>query len=514
MDPVVPTTGGLVRGVEDASVLVFRGVPYARAGAGAERWRPPEPPTGWGSVRDAVDWGPVCPQAAAVPGTAFPDDPTHWDEDCLTLNVWTPAADDGRRPVLVWIHGGAFTGGTGASLLYRGDRLAARGDVVVVTINYRLGAFGWLAHPALAEEHGPSGNWGLQDQLAALEWVRQCIGGFGGDPGNVTLFGESAGAMCIAALLSTPAAGVLFHRAILQSGPPATGSARWAAGQAERLAASLECPVGRPSLSGLPAEILVEGGRGLGPGSGQARALPLPFLPVVGAGVLDPTPGEAVARGTAATVPLLVGTNRDEAAFFLLGDHAGAALDVEGVIGRAAHLVGPEAAPVLVHRYEQARRARGEPVSGRDLWCALVTDIVFRLPSGALAEAQATQQADTFSYLFDWESPFLGGTLGSCHALEIPFVFGTFAEPSVAQFSGGGAPAAALSDRMQQAWLAFARSGDPSCEAVGAWPRYEPDRRATMILGARCEPRDDPRGEERAVWEEAGVHPGAGLSND
>lgn len=509
---VARTPSGPVRGEEQGRVWVFRGIPYARALAGPDRWRLPVPPRRWVAVREAVTWGPIAPQRPPVPGTAFPGDPTEWSEDCLSLNVWTPGIDDARRPVLVWVHGGGFTGGTGASLLYDGSRLAATGDVVVVTLNYRLGALGFLAHPALADGDGaPAANWGLLDQLAALRWVADTIGEFGGDPGNVTVFGESAGAMSIAALLAAPSAAGLFHRAVLQSGPPASYSARVGARRAERLAELVGAGLNRHQLAQVPAPALVEATAVLGDEAAREAArhggLPLPFLPVVDGQLLDRPPEEAVARGAAAPVPLLLGTNRDETAFFSLADREAAALDDAGILRRLARVVGEQAAPKVIEAYRDARHERGEPTTGRDLWTAITTDLVFRLPTLALAEAHGRRQPATYVYLFDWESPFLGGVLGACHALEIPFVFGTVEERPVAPFAGTGAAALALSRAVQQAWLSFARTGDPSTEELGAWPAYDPVRRPTMVLGPRRGVSDDPRRAERVAWEAAGVSP-------
>ena len=220
MDGLSQTATGSVRGFQERGVWAFRGIPYARDPSGARRWRRPEPPPRWSGVLEANRFGPIAPQSPPVPGMSIPGDPIESSEDCLSLNIWTPRIDDAMRPVMVWIHGGGFTTGGGGSLLYRGDRLASIGDVVVVTMNYRLGVLGFLASTSLADHDGGFANWGLLDQLAALSWVKENIANFGGDPKNVTVFGESAGGMSISALLSADAARGLFQRAIIQSGPP------------------------------------------------------------------------------------------------------------------------------------------------------------------------------------------------------------------------------------------------------------------------------------------------------
>ncbi len=507
------TTAGVLQGQLEGGIWVFRGVSYAHVAGAGGRWRAAEPPTPWTGTRVAATWGPIAPQTPPVPGFSFPHDPTTSDEDCLNLNVWTPQIDDGRRPVLVWLHGGGFTTGTGSSALFAGDRLASKG-VVVVTINYRLGALGLLAHPDLVSDDGGWGNWSLRDQILALEWVRENIAGFGGDPDNVTLFGESAGAMSISNLLAASDASGLFHRAVLQSGPPATASPRWATRRAERLAGHLGVDVGAmATLRDVAVERLVEATQRLAVEAPSEGGLPLALLPVVDGVLLDRPPGELIVDGAAASVPILLGTTRDECALFTTADHGDPSVDDARVAHRLSEFVGPAAADV-VDAYRSARLARGEPVTGRDLWTAVTTDYVFRLPLQALAAAHAKYQSKTYSYLFTWESPFLNGMFGSCHGIEIPFVFGTVHDAGVQVFTGGGPGAEALSEQMQEAWIAFARDGDPSCDAMGSWPAYDPVRRPTMVLGPDGGVEDDPRRSERLIWEETRTAPSVGHHHD
>ncbi|MGD0381101.1 MAG: carboxylesterase family protein [Acidimicrobiales bacterium] len=508
------TTAGVLQGCNEAGVWVFRGVPYAQVTGPHGRWRAAQPPMAWTGTRLASSWGPIAPQTPPVPGFSFSHDPTASDEDCLNLNVWTPALDDGRRPVMVWLHGGGFTTGTGSSALFGGGRLASKG-VVVVTINYRLGALGLLTHPDLASSDDPGGgNWSLRDQIAALGWVRDNIAGFGGDPDNVTLFGESAGAMSISDLLGAGDASGLFHRAVIQSGPPATASPQWAKRRAERLAGHLGVAVdAMATLREIPSGRLVEATQRLAAEAPSDGGLPLPLLPVVDGVLLDDAPGDLIVEGAASPVPILLGTTRDECALFTTADHGAPGLDDAAVAQRLAHLVGP-AGRDIVDAYHGARRARGEGVSGRDLWTAVTTDYVFRLPLQALAAAHAKYQSQTYSYLFAWESPFLNGMFGSCHGLEIPFVFGTVEDTVVQPFTGAGPQASLLSERMQHAWIAFARHGDPSCDAVGSWPAFDPMSRPTMVLGPDVGVEDDPRAPERLIWEETGTGPGPGHHHD
>jgi para-nitrobenzyl esterase len=518
VDGVVEIRGGRVRGVERNGVWSFSGVPYAASPAGERRWRPPVPPEPWPGVRDCDRFGPVAPQAMGFMDQALSGgaEPPRSDEDCLNLNVWTPALDGGRRPVMVWVHGGSFMTGTGSSGLYRGGRLARSEDVVVVTINYRLGLLGFLAHPALDDpgqtwfdgrEWTGSGNWGLADQVAALVWVRDHIAGFGGDPGNVTLFGESAGGMSVSALLAVPAAAGLFHRAVVESGPPHTCTPEVAARRAERLAEHLGVDCTREALARVPAQQLVEAGAQYVEAGADAGLL---MTPVVDGGLLASPPEEAVAGGSAASVPLLIGTNRDESAFFVVGSPKLMGLTMVGLRHWVRRITpDDEAADRVVSAVLAARGGRGESTEPRDLWSAIATEVVFRVGTARFADAHAAAASPgvgTYAYLFTWESPAFEGVLGSCHALEIPFVFGTLANPVVQAFSGGGEDAFALSAHMGRAWASFARSGVPECGWDGAgtapWEAWDTARRPTTVLGpwpgatGLVHRIDDPRGVE------------------
>jgi para-nitrobenzyl esterase len=504
VDGVVEVSGGRVRGQERSGVWVFSGIPYARSPEGPLRWRPPQPVEPWGGVRDALEFGTIAPQPPMLGGFAMPGEPDAQGEDCLSLNVWTPALDAGRRPVMVWIHGGGFTSGSGAGLMYRGGDLARNGDVVVVTVNYRLGALGFLGHPALVDgDAAPAavGNWGLLDQVAALRWVRDHVAAFGGDPGQVTIFGESAGGMSVSALLAAPSARGLFHRAIIQSGPVYVHSLGRAARAGEDLAEVLGlAEVSRRALEAVPAPELVAAAQQLQDRAPSPGELPLPFLPVVDGAFLPRHPAEAVEAGEAAHVPLMIGTNRDELTFFGLGDPRMADMDEELLLRWFGRAVPDVPAAEVVESYRSAREARGEPTGPRDLWVAAGSDLVFRWPSLQIATAQRAHQPATFVYLFTWASPAFGGLLGSCHALELPFVFGAVRHDAIASFAGGGPEALALSARMQRAWLSFARTGDPSHDDIGEWPGWDAERRATMVFGAESGAVDAPRDEELAVW--------------
>jgi para-nitrobenzyl esterase len=507
---IVDTTYGRVSGLEESGLLTFRGIRYASAPIGDLRFRPPAPPAPWDGVFEATEFGPIAPQADPIPGLAIPGDPMAWDEDCLFLNVWTPGADDAARPVMVFIHGGAFVGGGGTSQLYSGAGLTTGHDVVVVTINYRLGVLGFLADEALYDEvSGGFGNWGLLDQIAALEWVRDNIAGFGGDPSNVTIFGESAGAISVCNLLAVPRAAGLFRRAIAESGPAVAAGPDRAAEVAALLARELglAAPT-REALADVPVhDLLAAQARVI---SGFETAIGLAFEPVVDGGLLTCQPAQALAAGNGRDVDLIIGTNRDEFTLFALGVPGLNSIDEAGMLRRvrkslrAAGMEGRVDPDDAVAAYRSAREARGTGTEPFELFAAMASDWVFRIPSLRLAEAHARNGGRTWSYLFDWESPFAGGTLGSCHALELPFVFGTLVNPFISAFSGADEQARELSATMQAAWTSFARDGEPTEAATPrGWPRYDAEDRWTMIFGPDTRPVQAPFEEERLFWDRA-----------
>ena len=399
-------------------------------------------------------------------------------DDCLSLNVWTPGLDGTRRPVLFWIHGGAFLLGSGGAQVYDGASLARRGDVVVVTINYRLGASGFLQLADVVPEGPFASNPGLRDQVAALEWVRDQIAEFGGDPGRVTIFGESAGAMSLAALLAVPAARGLFCGAIAQSGAAHNVSSREAA---VRVAETFLAEVGlsrdeATRLFDLPQLTLLQAQRK----AAIKLALEhrgLPFQPAQDAGWLPEQPLEAIQAGRGARVPLLIGTNRDEWDLFLVGDRKGKTLDEAGLKRRYERAVGAAdvgEAHALYHRVHSGR-------SPQKTWGAFQTDRVFRAPAERLAEVQS-ECAPVHAYCLTWSPPHLRRFLGASHAMEVPLVFGTWRHPVLRGMMLG---ARALSRHVQDHWIAFAHGGDPG---AAGWEPYTSTERAVKILGPR-----DPR---------------------
>jgi para-nitrobenzyl esterase len=487
---IAATRSGKVEGVELDGVLVFRGIPYAAPPVGPRRFLAPAREDAWDGVRDATRFGPESAQADTVVARMLGSNAADSSEDSLYLNVWTPACDDGARPVMVWVHGGAYVFGSGAVPWYDGTRFVQHGDVVVVTINYRLGPFGFL-HLAdqFGSELGGSGNAGILDQVAALEWVHDCIAAFGGNPDDVTVFGESAGANSVGTMLAMPVAGGLFRKAIAQSGAGAWVSTRERATTvAQRTIERLGVAAGDiDTLRAVPKERLLAAGPSLSDEAFEGAGLP--WQPVIDGEVLLEAPRDAIAAGAAAGVHLLTGTNGHEMTLFQIFDPTLADLDDAQMINRLQPWADDPAA--LLRAY----RAASPDASAQAIWLALTTDGVFRIPAVRLAEAQLAH-GPVWMYRFTWETPAFGGVLRSTHVLEIPFVFDNL-DRNATGVTGRGPERQGIADRMHRAWIAFAREGDPG------WPAYDETRRATMRFDVEPEVLDDPESGQRRAWETA-----------
>jgi para-nitrobenzyl esterase len=499
----VVTGYGKLRGSREDGIFVFRGIPFAAPPAGDLRFRAPQRPPKWEGVRDATAFGPSCPQPSPQPirGSLFAGMFTAREaetgDDCLNLNVWTPGLDNARRPVMIWIHGGGYRTGAGSSPMYDGARLAKRGDTVVVTINYRLGALGFLHLPELE-----GSNFGLLDQVAAITWVKEEIGAFGGDPDNITIFGESAGGKSVETVMATPRSRGLFKRAILESTYGPAMDEDGAIGLGEKLPGQLGLKRGDgAAIRALTAREIVDAQVAIaGPAGGgglNARA----FCPTVDGDVLPKHPLQAALDGDFKQLPAIIGTNLDEARLFGAMMPGMRDIDEAGLLQRVTANVGDAAlAADAIAAYRGAREGRGEPTSPSDVWFAIQTDRMFHHHSVKLAENHSRNQPATYMYLFTWPSPMLEGALGSCHALELPFVFGTF-DIGLGQLAGDCPEARELSDKIQDSWLAFARTGDPSIMSLPSWSPYEPTKRQTMVLDRHCELVSAPQEEERAFWD-------------
>ena len=405
--------------------------------------------------------------------------------------------------MLVWIHGGAYLNGTGAAEWFDGTSFATLHDVVLVTINYRLAVFGYLHLAGVAPEEVGSGNCGLLDQIAALKWVADNIAAFGGDPGNVTVFGESAGAMSVGVLLGTPEAAGLFHRAILQSGAASNvTTAEDATSVAVALLAALGLSPddeGVARLRELPAtEIMAAYGAvavSHAPDMAAARVVPT-FAPVVDGVVLPQEPLRAIREGASSSVPIIIGTNRDEMEVMRLLDKSIYDFGDDEIERRAVSLFGDLSGPALA-LYRGPERGTTENV-----WTAVDSDRTFLMPALALADAHGAAGGATWMYRFTWTTTAFGGRMGAVHTLEIPFVFNNFDLGASPELTGGPpASAPALGERMHRTWAHFARHGDPTNVAIPAWTPYEPQERATMIFDTECAMVSDPQRERRLLWD-------------
>jgi para-nitrobenzyl esterase len=461
-----------VRGAHEDGLAVFKGVPYAAAPVGDLRWRPAQPHPGWTDVLDATAYGPSAPQPVAgrnpvLGGHGSPP----FDEDCLALNIWTPAADSATRPVLIWIHGGGFVTGSGTLPFYAGDTFARDGDLVVVTINYRLGPLGLLYFGA---GHGGSetepGNFWLTDQIAALQWIRDNIAAFGGDPGNITIAGHSAGGFSTAALAAHPRSSGFFHRAIIQSAPldlPIPAPAE----SGEITAAYLDI-VGAKDLQelrSLPLTPLVQACFGMFQRSVKWGYWSLPFLPVLDGENLALNSRELLLDDAALDIDVLIGWTREESNYAFALDPTYADATREQVLARAAETLGDNAAEAYA-AYE-ARRAGATPLK---ILTDLVSDELFITPGIKVAEARAASGRPVWAYRFDYPSPAYDGRLAAVHCLEVPFAFDNFDNWSSAPLVEGiESPARdGLCTAMHQAWISFIRTGNPNHAELPTWERY------------------------------------------
>jgi para-nitrobenzyl esterase len=491
-DLIVETRYGKVQGSKQGSISVWKGIPFAQPPTGQRRFRAPQPPEPWTGVREATAFGPRAPQEPGamenIAGGAAELPPI--SEDCLYLNIWSPGADQEKRPVMVWIHGGAFTFGSASEPWYDGTSFAANHNIVVVTLNYRLGILGFVSLNDLAgEDAAYTGNCGLLDQIAALEWVRENIAAFGGDPDQVTVMGESAGAISIGTLLGMPAAHGLFQRAILQSGAGSDLTTRPRATQvAQALLAKLGLQTTQLSaLADAPLEALLK----LQPELGREFGGMLAYSPIIDGTTLPQHPSAMIAQGSAANVAILAGTNRDEWRLFALMS-GGPKVDAE----QLKQIFG-EAAKAALAMYTQARADTSPELA----WIDLMGDLVFRMPVIRLAEGQVRQGASVWMYRFDWESPaFFGGALGAAHVVEIPFVWNRLDTEIARRFTGDSPTRQLLADLMHASWAAFIRSGNPAIASLPTWLPYDLERRATMIFSDVAHVVDDPQGQVRALW--------------
>lgn len=503
----VDTESGRLRGQSSQGIISFKGVPYGSSTHETNRFLPPVPIKPWTGTRDALEYGPIAPQenvaekvqifsAGGFDGVI----PLHKEgasEDCLRLNVWTPGLDTaGRRPVMVWLHGGSFIGGSGNASWYNGRNLSRRGDAVVITVNHRLGALGCMyLGERFGETMASSGLLVMLDIILALKWVQANIARFGGNPQNVTIFGESGGGSKVSALLAMPGAKGLFHKAIIQSG---AGVRMHTPEQASRVTDLMisELGLARPTLQTLQSipidpliaaqQRVVKRVRG-----GELPGVATEFRPVLDGRHLPQHPFDPVAPAISAHVPLLIGTNETDASWGIWRDvHASPIGTDPDVVARLSRSHG-ERAEDIVRTYRQLYPS----LSAQDLYIRIKSSPHMSI---TIAERKSALSAPVFMFLFAWATPAYGGELGSPHMLDVPLVFDNVQAANL--FTGGGGDAVRMAAILSEAWANFARNGIPSSSRLPAWPAYDVTTRETMILDNEFRVVSDPGSAARKFW--------------
>ncbi len=509
---VVKTTNGAVQGLVQNGVQIFKGIRYGAEPVGGLRFMPPQKPAPWKDIADATEFGAPANQmmsgVIASPVTDFqrqlssilpiPQETKTGNEDCLFLNVWTPGLGDGKkRPVMVWLHGGGFMAGSGAWPVYDGTNLARKGDAVVVTVNHRLNVFGYLYLGGLAgDAYAKSGNAGMLDLVAALEWVRDNIEAFGGDPGNVTIMGESGGGAKVCVLLAMPDAKGLFHKAIIQSGPWLRGRPKDAATRlAKGILDELHVSTGEvKTVQTIPAHAIVSAAfastaktEGLGM-YGFAN-----LSPVVDGVVLRADPFTPAAPAISANIPMVIGSNKDEMTLFNAAEPWFGKLTEAEMIEHAKQIAGAKSER-LIAAYRKLHR----DYTPTYIFNLVMSCTVVFADSLTLAERKAAQEAaPVYTYYLVWETPVGNKQFKTPHFLDIPFMFDNVEKARV--LVGPGAQPQALAKQMSDAWLAFARTGNPDAKSIPHWPPYTAEQRSTMVFDVKSHVIEDPNAEVRKI---------------
>jgi para-nitrobenzyl esterase len=498
---IVSTSSGKLEGGFADGIYVFKGIPYAAPPTGNLRWMPPQPVNPWNGVRPAGKYGAIAPQsvmAMNTPGAPnFAGQPQ--SEDCLFLNIWTPGLDDARRPVMFWIHGGGFTMGSGTESFLEGGYLAKRGDIVLVSINYRLGALGFMNLNQITGGKIPAtGNEGLLDQVAALEWVQNNIAAFGGNPDNITVFGFSAGGMSVGVLLALPAAYGKFHKAINRSGAANISSTLDNSIKIAEQFLELFNLTGKDvdGILKLTTQQLIDGQLRLTVRIRETESRLAAFHPVVDGKVLPELPMLSIRKGSAKKITLMAGNTLDELKAMNALDPTIITLDEAGLVKRLNKTLPSALIPGLVTAYRDALQKRTVKATSADILGQINTDMMFRIPTIRLVETQRDIGVPAYNYLFTYKSPARGGVIGATHGLDNPFLFGSLD----AEFTGRSSAAEKLMIKIQDSCAAFARTGDPSCASIGQWPVYGRGR-STMIFDTDTRVENAPYEVERSAWD-------------
>jgi para-nitrobenzyl esterase len=498
---IIDTKLGKVRGYSARGAVKFKGIPYAAPPVGELRFSPPSPNQPWDGVLDATEFGTIAPQPPSVLLAMFGGKAKQSEADCLTLNVWRPATDQTKLPVMVWIHGGAFVTGSGADL--DGARLAIRGNIIVVSLNYRLGALGFFYIP------GKTANVGLLDQIAALKWVKDNIEVFGGDPNNVTIFGESAGSVSVCTLMVMPAAKGLFNRVIAQSGachPMFYDNVRRKKAS-DIVFSNLNIKEGDiEALRKVPVKELIKADptNKVIESSSSFASNEATLGPVIDGSTLPEHPLGIIRNGYAKDIELLIGTNQDEVKLWSALNPDTSKVDENKIIRTLTSLMkalgqDDNKGKQMIEIYQKARQGK-ESIEPQDIIDASISDFAFRIPSIRLAEEQSAHQSNTYMYLFTWKTPAFAGKLGACHALELPFVFGLLSEKDIGFFPSKNEETEAISTKMMDSWTSFAWKGNPNHKEIPKWPSYDNEKRPTMLFGKSIKVVNGPLDEERAAW--------------
>ena len=496
---IFDTKAGKIQGIKDEGIEIFKGIPYTERIVGDFRFKPPVPAKRFPGVFLATEFGPICPQIIS-PKLISPPNPQS-EPDCLNLNIWTPATDRDKRPVMVWIHGGGLR--SHEARPYDGTHIVKRGNVVFVSFNYRLNALGFSFIPGIV-----TAPLGLLDQITALKWVRDNIENFGGDPNNITIFGESAGGWSVSTLLAMPEAKGLFHRAIAQSG--GCNVAGFSASEGEDISERVFLELGIQkgdieALRKISAYELVTADSKVWEEKLKEKHWPLTTPPYIDGKYIPEHPLELIRKGAAAEVDLLVGTNLNESTSMKPDDSNNFKEVSENGMHNWIKLVmktlgqNENKAEILINAYRETRKHEGF-LSAQKVLDAFLTDFEFHISAIRTAEAQSLQNPNTYMYLFTWPSPFMDGKFGAFHTCEIPFVFGILDHPDWSIFSDTSEEAKKHSEKIMDSWIAFARTGSPSHSGIPEWPKYNIKKRSTMMLGKEIKAVDDPYGKERMAW--------------